>query len=121
MRTSASGRRTHTPACRAITSTTSWCTSTKARRAVIEDGRRARPRLAGRPCTSGSGQSASRTWEPSIAVSACETRQLDARRRGAVLIGADHLEALVDEDVMRPVDADIVDLVVAAAELHYPV
>ena len=39
---------THTPACRGITSTTSWCTSTKARRALMEDGRRARPRLAGR-------------------------------------------------------------------------
>jgi hypothetical protein len=37
------------------------------------------------------------------------------RRR---LLGADDLEVLVDEDVMRPVDADVVDLVLAVAQLH---
>jgi len=34
------------------------------------------------------------------------------------LLGADDLEVLVDEDVVRPVDADVVDLVVAVAQLR---
>src|ERR1700694_3956210 len=34
------------------------------------------------------------------------------------LIGTDDLEALADEDVVRPVDADVVDLVLAVAQLH---
>src|ERR1700694_3419851 len=34
------------------------------------------------------------------------------------LVGADHREVLVDEDVVRPVDADVVNLVLAAAKLH---
>ena len=34
------------------------------------------------------------------------------------LVGADHLEVLVDEDVVRPVDPDVVDLVLAVAQLH---
>lgn len=34
------------------------------------------------------------------------------------LIGADDLEVLVDEDVVWPVDADVVDLVFAVAQLH---
>src|SRR5205823_9091941 len=34
------------------------------------------------------------------------------------LVGADDLEVLVDEDVVRPVDADVVDLVFAVAQLH---
>ena len=38
--------------------------------------------------------------------------------RGRELIGADDLEVLVDEDVVRPVDADVVDLVLAVAQLH---
>src|SRR5271154_3712543 len=37
------------------------------------------------------------------------------------LVGADHLEVLVDEDVVRPVDADVVDLVLAVTQLHDPV
>src|SRR6202030_2373254 len=34
------------------------------------------------------------------------------------LVGADNLEVLVDEDVVRPVDADVVGLVLAVAQLH---
>jgi hydroxymethylbilane synthase len=34
------------------------------------------------------------------------------------LVGADNREVLVDEDVVRPVDADVVDLVLAVAQLH---
>src|ERR1700688_1945308 len=34
------------------------------------------------------------------------------------LIGADDGEVLVDEDVVRPVDADVVDFVLAVAQLH---
>jgi hypothetical protein len=34
------------------------------------------------------------------------------------LLGADDLEVLVDEDVVRPVDADVMDFVLAAAQLH---
>src|SRR5438105_1729677 len=34
------------------------------------------------------------------------------------LVGADDLEVLVDEDVVRPVDANVVDLVLAVAQLH---
>jgi hypothetical protein len=33
------------------------------------------------------------------------------------LVGADDLEVLVDEDVVGPVDADVVDLVLGVAEL----
>jgi hypothetical protein len=33
------------------------------------------------------------------------------------LVGADDVEALVDEDVVWPVDADVVDLVLAVAQL----
>jgi hypothetical protein len=39
-------------------------------------------------------------------------------RSTAWLEGADDLEILVDEDVVRPVDADVVDLVLAVAQLH---
>src|SRR6202171_1531670 len=34
------------------------------------------------------------------------------------LLGADDLEVLVDEDVVRPVDADVLDLVLAVALLY---
>src|ERR1700687_1780466 len=34
------------------------------------------------------------------------------------LVGTHDLEALADEDVVRPVDADVVDLVLAVAQLH---
>src|ERR1700730_1438639 len=34
------------------------------------------------------------------------------------LVGADDLEVLVDEDMVRPADADVVDLVLAIAQLH---
>src|ERR1700704_4871600 len=34
------------------------------------------------------------------------------------LLGADDLEILADEDVVRPADADVVDLVLAVAQLH---
>ena len=37
------------------------------------------------------------------------------------LVSADDLEVLVDEDVVRPVDADVVDLVLAVAQLHHTV
>jgi len=36
------------------------------------------------------------------------------------LESADDLEVLVDEDVVRPVDADVVDVVLAVAQLHNP-
>src|SRR5205823_13824940 len=41
-----------------------------------------------------------------------------ARARPWQLVGADDLEVLVDEDVVWPVDADVVDLVFAVAQLH---
>jgi hypothetical protein len=37
------------------------------------------------------------------------------------LVRADDLEARVDEDVVRPVDADVVDLVLAVAQLDHTV
>ena len=37
---------------------------------------------------------------------------------GRDLVGAEDLEVLADEDVVRPVDADVVDLVLAVAQLH---
>jgi hydroxymethylbilane synthase len=40
------------------------------------------------------------------------------RRLAVRLVGANHREVLVDEDVVRPVDADVVDLVLAVAQLH---
>jgi hypothetical protein len=50
------------------------------------------------------------------------TEILDAPRSGDALprrlVGADDLEVLVDEDVVRPVDADVVDLVLAVTQLH---
>src|SRR5438270_11105250 len=45
----------------------------------------------------------------------CEPASSRWRRR---LIGADDLAALVDDDVVGPVDADVVDLVFAVAQLH---
>ena len=39
-------------------------------------------------------------------------------RKSSDLIGADDLERLVDEDVVRPVDGDVVDFVPAVAQLH---
>jgi hypothetical protein len=36
------------------------------------------------------------------------------------LLGADDLEVLVDEDMVRPVDADVVDFVVAGTALEKP-
>src|SRR5437016_870488 len=38
--------------------------------------------------------------------------------RPARLLGANDLEVLVDEDVVRPADADHVDVVLAVAQLH---
>src|SRR5712671_4216067 len=45
--------------------------------------------------------------------------ELRARRASTSsrLVGADDLEVLVDEDVVGPVDADVVDLVLAVAQL----
>ena len=37
------------------------------------------------------------------------------------LLCADNLEVLIDEDVVRPVDADVVDVVLAVAQLDYTV
>ena len=34
------------------------------------------------------------------------------------LVGADDLEVIVDENVVWPIDADVVDLVVTVAQLH---
>jgi hypothetical protein len=34
------------------------------------------------------------------------------------LVGANDFAVLVDEDVVRPVDADVVDLVLAVAQFH---
>ena len=35
-----------------------------------------------------------------------------------LLVGTNNVEILADKDVVRPVDADVVDLVLAAAQLH---
>jgi hypothetical protein len=43
---------------------------------------------------------------------------LHLRRPRRLVVGTNNLEVLVDEDVVRPVDADVVDLVVAAAQLY---
>ena len=40
------------------------------------------------------------------------------RITGPRLLGADCLEVLADEDVVGPVDTDVVDLVLAVAQLH---
>src|SRR6267142_194830 len=45
-------------------------------------------------------------------------REKERARLAWGLIGADDLEVRVDEDVVRPVDADVVDLVLAVAQLH---
>jgi len=39
-------------------------------------------------------------------------------RPAVALLGADDLEVLVDEDVVGSIDADVVDLVLAIAQLH---
>jgi hypothetical protein len=44
------------------------------------------------------------------------TRELADLRVTPLLVGADDLEVLVDEDVVRPVDADVVDFVLAVAQ-----
>jgi hypothetical protein len=49
------------------------------------------------------------------------TRWVAIQDRGSprgMLEGADDLEVLVDEDVVRPVDADVVNLVLAVAQLN---
>jgi len=43
---------------------------------------------------------------------------MTSARRSNSLIGTDDGEVLVDEDVVRPVDADVVDLVLAVTQLH---
>src|SRR5438552_11973796 len=51
----------------------------------------------------------------------CASRRSRGRSSGLQcysLVGTDDLEVLVDEDVVRPVDADVVDLVLAVAQLH---
>ncbi len=45
-------------------------------------------------------------------------RAVPALLHQGALVGADDLEVLVEEDVVRPVDADVVDLVLAIAQLH---
>ena len=40
------------------------------------------------------------------------------RRGGVRLVAADDLVVLVDEDAVRPVYADVVDLVLAVVQLH---
>jgi hypothetical protein len=45
-------------------------------------------------------------------------RRLAAGGAPFLLVGADDLEVLVDEDVVWPVDANVVDLVLAVAQLH---
>src|ERR1700739_1921174 len=37
------------------------------------------------------------------------------------LVGPDHLEVLADEDMVWPVDADVVNLVFAVAQLHHTI
>ena len=43
---------------------------------------------------------------------------MHAASPGKLVVGPDDLEVLVDEDVVGPVDADVVDLVLAVAQLH---
>jgi hypothetical protein len=59
---------------------------------------------------------------PTAAGADCRLRA-ESRSRHPVarvegLEGADDVEVLVDEDVVRPVDADVVDLVLTVAQLH---
>ncbi len=65
------------------------------------------------------------TWDTLFSIGRVHTRlaltyttEYVLRRLLRQLLGADHLEVLVDEDVMGPVDADVVDLVFAVAQLH---
>src|SRR5712691_13128534 len=45
--------------------------------------------------------------------------QLSGTGKGqGALLGADDIEVLADEDVVRPVHSDVVDLVIAVAQLH---
>ena len=46
---------------------------------------------------------------------------LECRLTKRDLVGADDFEVLVDEDVVWPVDADVVDFVFAVAQLHHAV
>src|SRR4029077_12152944 len=46
----------------------------------------------------------------------CRLRPPAGLPTSAYLVGADDLEVLVDEDVMRPVDADVVHLVLSVVQ-----
>jgi hypothetical protein len=48
-------------------------------------------------------------------------RRSQMRELFRLLLCAHDLEVLVDEDVVRPIDADVVDLVLAVAKLQHTV
>jgi hypothetical protein len=68
------------------------------------------PADAGAPSSAGSGLGCYPRWGFTVWSEAAEPRRL--------VVGADDLEVLVDEDVVGPVDADVVDLVIAVAYGH---
>jgi hypothetical protein len=70
-----------------------------------------RGRLGRRAWSSGGDQAGVRT-------AMITPRAVPALLHQGALVGADDLVVLVEEDVVRPVDADVVDLVLAIAQLH---
>jgi hypothetical protein len=59
-----------------------------------------------------------RTYDAAAQVAESRSRCADRGFTERLVVGADDLEVLVDEDVVGPVDADVVDLVIAVAQLH---
>ena len=69
----------------------------------------ARPRVVHGIQDPGDGPHHAGPWRPAGALADVAKGRLE---------GADDLEVLADEDVVRPVDADVVGLVLAVAQLH---
>src|ERR1700689_258744 len=73
--------------------------------------------------TSSPGTPVPRRWQhwpgrPSMPPRSSKFSRRVRRSPDTRLLGADDLEVLIEEDMVRPVDPDVVDVVVTVAQLH---
>ena len=92
---------------------------------MTSSGRTTRPPSATSRCTwSMNGAHPCTVSSPTGTLSAHTSQSRHASSgwgEAPLVVGADDLEVLVDEDVVGPVDADVVDLVIAVAQRHHTV